>query len=448
MKRKHYRWTAIATPALILALFAIPIPTVGDTLTLDQAIETATTNNRLLKNAQLEIGKALSEVETTRIQGLPKISLLAEGSQMLAPVHFSFKQGVFGDFPVIGQVPSIDTTITSPANLSLVGNLSIMQPLTQLTRVRLGVRMKSALADITREDWRSQRNQIVSNVKQLYYGLAQIQSARNTVEESIKFLTEVERYASDNVNQGTALESDLLEVQAKLAKQRHELSSLDNTLTSTKEKLNVAMGQDVSIDYTISTVSDAAAPTLTLPELQALALKSRPEIHQAVLKSQIARDDVKFKQSESTPDVSLGLNYTRQQNIAIIPQQLITAGVVVTWQEPFDWGRRNIERSEKARTVQQADNGLEEAKSMIQVDVNMRYRELQDALSLLDTDRIEIKAKEEKRRIAANRYKESAGLLKDVLEADTDLADANRQYLSDQLAASSAQAKLDQAIGS
>ncbi len=147
------------------------------------------------------------------------------------------------------------------------------------------------------------------------------------------------------------------------------------------------------------------------------------------------------------PDVSLGITYTRQQNIDVIPQQLFTAGVIMTWQDPWDWGRRKIERSEKALIRQKACNGLEETKSQILVDVNMKYRDLQDALSLLDADRIAVNAQEEKRRITMNRYKESASLLKDVLEADTSLADANRQYLQDQLAAATARAKLDQAIG-
>lgn len=418
-----------------------------DTLTLEQAINIAVSNNRLLKNAALETDKAMHSVSITRTKGLPSLFVTAEGSQLLAPVHFSFPKGVFGNYPVIGPVPSTDTTVTSPANFSVIANATLMQPLTQLTRVRLGVRMQCAAADITREQWRSQRNEIISNVKQLYYGLSQIQSARDTVEEGIKFLTELERFVSNNVNQGTALDSDLLEVQARLARQKHELAVLDNSFASTRDKLNVVMGRAISTDFKIAAVPEASSPACTLEQLQAQALSNRPEVRQALLKTQIARDDERSKRSESRPDVSLGITYTRQQNIDVVPDQLITAGAIVTWSDPFDWGRRKLERLDKAETVRQADNGLEEAKSQILADLNAKYRDLQDALSLVEVDRLQVNAQEEKRRITMNRYKENASLLKDVLEADTALADANRQYLQDQLAASTAAAKLDQAMG-
>ncbi|MEN6357633.1 MAG: TolC family protein [Armatimonadota bacterium] len=416
-------------------------------LTLQQAIDTAIAGNRLLKNSSLDLSNANAEISTTRIKGRPSMAITAAGSQLLEPVHFSFPQGIFGIFPGGLVIPPTDTTVTSPATFSVIANATLMQPLTQLRRVHLGVRMQSAAAQISQEDWRSQRNSLVSNVKQLYYGLAQIRSAQDTVKESIKFLTELERFVNDNVTNGTALETDLLEVQAKLARQQHELAILDSSYASTKEKMNVALGRDISTDFTITTVPDAAAPTKSLAEIQSQALESRPEVRQAKLKTQIASDDERSKRSESIPDVSLGVTYTRQQNIDVVPQELITAGIIATWQDPFDWGRKKLERSEKARIAEKANNGLQETKSQVLVDVNMKYRNLQDALSLLDADRLDVKAKEEKRRVTMNRYKENSSLLKDVLEADTDLADANRQYLQDQLAAATARAELDQAVG-
>lgn len=453
-RNSHTRIGLAITAGLVIAASSL-LPAQCDTsaapqpqvLTLQQAITTAIACNRLLKNANLDVCNAKSEIATVRIKGKPGMTITAAGSQLLEPVHFSFPQGIFGNIQPIGPIPPTDTTVTSPATFSVIANATLMQPLTQLRRVRLGVRMQTAAAEISQEDWRSQRNELVANVKQLYYGLAQIQSAKDTVQESIKFLTEVERFAGNNVAQGTALDSDLLEVQAKLAKQQHELATLNSSYETTKESLNVALGRDVSTDFTITSVPEAALPTKSLADLQTQALTSRPEVRQAQLKTQIAGDDERSKRSEEIPDVSLGVTYTRQQNIDVVPQELLTAGVIVSWQDPFDWGRRKLEQSEKTRTVEKANNGLQEARSEILVDVNTKYRNLQDALFLLDADRLAVKAQEEKRRITMNRYKESASLLKDVLEADTSLADANRQYLQDQLAAATAKAKLDQAIG-
>ena len=454
-RSRNRKWISSVVIAGLAAALSSPLyaqtvgsaPATPQVMTLQQAIDTAVSGNRLLKNSGLDWENAKAEISAVRIKGKPAMAITAAGSQLLEPVHFSFPKGIFGQFPVIGPVPSVDTTVTSPATFSVIANATVLQPLTQLRRVHLGVRMQSAAAELSREDWRSQRDSVVSNVKQVYYGLGQIQSGICTVNESIKFLTELERFVSDNVAQGTALETDLLEVRAKLAKQNHELAVLNSTYADTKEKMNVLLGRDISSDFAITSIPDTAAPVKTLAELQAQALKCRPEVRQARLRSQIASDDEKSKRSESVPDVSVGLTYTRQQNIDVVPQEILTAGVIVTWQDPFDWGRRGIERSEKARIVEKANNGVQETVSQVQVDVNTKYRDLQDALSLLDAGRLAVNAQEEKRRVTVNRYKENASLLKDVLEADTALADANRQYLQDQLTAATARAKLDQAIG-
>lgn len=108
-----------------------------EVLTLDQAVSIATGNNRVLRNAQIEVGKAQSVAAVTRTKGLPQLFVTAEGSQLLAPVHFDFKQGVFGNYPVIGQVPLADTTITAPENFSVIANATLLQPVTQLHRINL-----------------------------------------------------------------------------------------------------------------------------------------------------------------------------------------------------------------------------------------------------------------------------------------------------------------------
>lgn len=453
--RDNYKWIWLVLVAWLVGILSSSLSAQSNrsadakqpVLTLQQAIDAAIAGNRTLRNSSLDILNERAEVSRARIKGLPSVQINAMGAQLLKSVNTTFPQGAFGTFSGTGPIPATDTTITSPANFSVIANASIVQPLTQLTRVRLGVRMQRANAEISQEDWRSQRNSLVSNVKQLYYGLAQTQSAMDAVKESIKFLTELERFVSENVSQGTALQSDLMEVQARLAKQQHRLSTLSNSYQSTKEQMNVALGRDVSTDFAITSVPEAAAPSRSLTDIQAQALESRPEVRQARLRVQIAGDDVKSKRSEYIPDVGVGITYVRQYNIDVLPQDFLAAGVIINWQDPFDWGRRKLEVSEKVRVAEKAVNGLQETQSQVVADVNTRYRTLEDALSLLNADRLQVKAQEEKLRITTNRYRENASLLKDVLEADAALADANRQHLEDQMSAATARALLDQAIG-
>src|ERR1044071_7501832 len=76
------------------------------TLTLDEAIHLAISNNRSLKITSLEVDKAnwkLAEVKTKR---LPSISGTVLGSELLNAVSFSFPAGSFGNLPGVGPFPS------------------------------------------------------------------------------------------------------------------------------------------------------------------------------------------------------------------------------------------------------------------------------------------------------------------------------------------------------
>ena len=81
------------------------------------------------------------------------------------------------------------------------------------------------------------------------------------------------------------------------------------------------------------------------------------------------------------------------------------------------------------------------------MDVNNSLRELQETRELIRSSQLAREAAQEKVRVTLNKYAQHAALLKDTLEAQAALADANRQY---QLALSSfwtARADFDKALG-
>ena len=89
---------------------------------------------------------------------------------------------------------------------------------------------------------------------------------------------------------------------------------------------------------------------------------------------------------------------------------------MLTW-EPFDWGRRRNDVAEKAKTVEQARNGLRETESQIAVEVGAKYRKWQEAALLLKAARTGHEAATEQFRVTSNKYKEEAALIKDLLQA-------------------------------
>jgi outer membrane protein TolC len=118
----------------------------------------------------------------------------------------------------------------------------------------------------------------------------------------------------------------------------------------------------------------------------------------------------------------------------------------VEW-EVFDWGRKKREVSEKARTVSQAENSLRETESQVLLEVNDRFRRLQETCQLI---RIASLAQTQARanvQMASYKYRLEAVLLKDVLQAQTSLADADYEYQKALLSFWTAKADFEKAIG-
>lgn len=417
-----------------------------EVLTLEQAIQLALRDNRQVKNAVLELGKFDDRRAVARTKRLPEFKLNALGSQLLSSIEFRFPQGTFGTYPNGAPNPATDTVINTPRQPTFVMIGQVNQPLSQLYRIGLNLKQLDAGREIAAAQTRAQQQTVVNNVKRVYYAILQTESSLRTSAETLKLYRELDRVTGEYVVQQVALKAEGLEVKTRLAKAEYEAAQLGDQLASQKEQFNQLLGRDVQTDFVVS-----AAPAFSRYEIDPAAareraLAERPELQEARLKRKQAEYDRRIKKSEYIPDVSLTLSYVSPQNINFVPRQIATAGVLVSW-EPFDWGRKKRELAEKSRTIEQAEQAERETESAIIVEVNSQFRKLQQAQRLLAIGRLAEETAREQLRVASNRYTAQAALLKDVLHAQTALADANHQYNQALLAFWTARADFEKAIG-
>ncbi len=417
-----------------------------EVLTLEQAIELALRDNRQVKNAALELGKSEDRLAAARTYRLPEFKFTAMGSQLLNKIDYTFERGVFGDYPGIGPIPSTDTVISTARRPTFVMVGQINQPISQLYRIGLNLKQLNAGREIARQEVRAQQQVVINDIKQAYYAILQTQSAMNTMAETIKLYRELDRVTGDYIVQQVALKSEGLEVKTRLAKSEYEAQELTDQLASQKEKLNQLMGRDIHTEFSVS-----AAPTFSRYEVdvvaaRAKAIENRPEIQEARLKIKQAQYDKKIKKSEYIPDVGLSFSYVSPQNINFAPRQISTFGITLSW-EPFDWGRKKRELAEKGRSIEQAEQAARETESSVLMEVNAKFRKLQQTHQLLAIGRLAEETATEQVRVASNRYTMQAALLKDVLNAQNSLAEANHQYQQALLSFWTARADFEKAIG-
>lgn len=433
-----------------LAQEPLLIPAGVEVLSLEKAIDLALDNNRSTKNARLETEKTDLRIAATRTRLYPGFKLSGGLSKPLTTFDTTFEKGVFGTFPATGPIPNEDTVITSSTkpNGAIVAQLS--QPLSQLHRIKLQIKQQETASAISRAQLSTAEQTLVNEVKRAYYAILQSQGAAQAAETNIKLYRELDRLTGEYVVQQVALKTDHMDVQTRLAKAEYELMTVHNQLISQKEQLNHLLGRDVRMEFAVSSGDETVLAVMRETDLiqaRERALANRPEIREARLRVDQAKLDKRIKKSEFIPDVSFTVNYATTFSYSnFVPRSLSAVGVSVEW-EVFDWGRKKNEVADKERSVSQANNTLLDTQSEVLMEVNARFRQMQESRQLLKVAKLAQTQARANVQLVAYKYRLDAVLLKDVLQAQTVLANSDYDYQKALLAFWTAKADFEKAIG-
>lgn len=442
----------IAGALLLLAgpawLQARPQAAPGDVLTLEQAVAEALSASRPVQMASLEVQKSRDRLLAAQTRRLPSLNVSLTGSEQLLNLDFFFRKGLFGTFPGSSTpLPENDTVVRTERTPTAIFSLSVAQPLTQLHRVNLGLEALRAGTEVAGQDLRFRRQEVIQGVRTAYHGVAQAQVALQWAEETVKLYREIERLTSDYLTQGVVLPADSLQVRAATAKAELDLQEATDTVAARREKLNLLMGRDVLGETRVEEIPPPAGGELDLPAARTRALEHRPDVEKLRLQIRQAEWDRKAKRAEAIPDVSLVLQWKRLIHFnQFIPKDFATLGIALEW-EPFDWGRRHHELAEKDRNLEQIRLSLREVEASAIIAVNEASRRLHRARLAQEVARLARQAAAEEARVAAERYSREAVLLRDVLKAQTGLAEAGTRLQEAILAVWTATADFARATG-
>lgn len=439
----------LACGSTALAQEPMLVPPGVQILTLDKAIDQALLNNRSAKNARLEAGKADDRTAAARTHMLPQFKLSAGVTKPLSTFDTTFEKGVFGTTPS-GPIPNEDTIITSSTNpnAAIVGQLS--QPLSQLHRIKLQIKQQEMSGEISRAQLSATEQALVNEVKRAYYAILQSQGAAQAAEANIKLYRELDRVTGEYVIQQVVLKTEHMDVQTRLAKAEYEVMTIQNQLIGQKEQLNHLLGRDIRTEFAVSSGEETALAVMRETDLIAArerALANRPEIREAKLRLEQAKLDKRIKKSEFIPDVSLTVNYATTFSYSnFVPRSLSGVGVTVEW-EVFDWGRKKNEIKDREKSITQANNALLDTESQVLLEVNTRFRQMQENRQLLKVAKLAQTQARANVQLVTYKYRLDAVLLKDVLQAQTTLANTDYDYQKALLAFWTAKADFEKAIG-
>jgi outer membrane protein TolC len=427
-KRTHGKFAVAAALLILPALLqSQPPQAAAEELTLEQALSLAMQKNRDIRTAQLEIGKTENDVQISRTYRLPSFDVGVFEGQLLGQVKFTVPAGSWGVYPATGPIPASPASVTTPAHPFTIVNAKASEPISRWRGIMLNVRLHELAQEEAKEKLKAQQLAVINQVRKLYYGILETQSALDANRASAATLREQDRVATESVARRTALKSDELDVKARIARVEYEAATLQHDMATQKEQLNDAIGRDARTEFSVRALPDDSKVVLDLAAGLARALSDRPEIREAKLKIQEAQADRDMKKTERIPEVTFDLQYFSAFRINLLPQNVAAAGFTAKW-DVFDWGRRKRELANKEITIDQAGIALKSAESQIAAEVEAQYRKVEDSQRLLDVVKTAQNAARERVRIAGERHALDTALLKELMEAQSSLAETDYQY--------------------
>jgi outer membrane protein len=436
---KSFSW-AIAGIALMTGMLSQGQEPSGDlpVLSLAQAIQIAVENNRPVNMAKLDIVKSQWEVAQTKTKRFPAITTYLFASVDITNPTFTFPSDLFDNQQP--QKLKLSNGITGTASVQ------VAQPLSQLYQIHLAVREQELSTDLATQQYRGQRQSIVSSVKQAYYATLQTESALEATQSLVKQYEETDRVATNYLGQESVLKSDSLEAKAKLAQSRYQVVQLRDTLQTQKEQLNELLARDLDTPFRTEQVPPITPEEMDLKTARSTALQQRPEVKEAEIDTQRAEYDRKLSRAKYIPDVGAAIHYLDPINTAFLPQNILSAGLELKW-DPFDWGGRRDEVKQKDVSIQQSHYQLQETQAQVMLDVDNTFRKLQESRSLLDVSQAGRDAANEKLREISDQFKQSSVLMRDLLQQQAAAANAEHEYEQSLLSFWNAKAAFEKALG-
>lgn len=414
-------------------------------LTLEDALLIAKTQNYQLKNAGLQINVVEEQKKAVQAKQFPQLSAQVNGLQNFVDNEYTFEQGSLGTVggsPVPSSNVSIDTTNGFTTHYSLTAT----QPLVGLYGIGLNVDKLKTQQEIARQQSRQTEQSITLQVKQLYYQILSGESAIEATRSSVQFNEELVKILKDNVAQKTELEYQLLNGEAQLASARHQLVSQQNDLLTSKQQLNTMLGRDISTPFRVTPVDANPSLSYNVDQAEDQAIAQRPETREARLQVEAAETEVEIQKSGYLPEVNLVASYGRTENTTLLPDESLYVGLLAKW-DFFTWGANQSNVAGSRFALQQALNSLRDNEDQIRAQVNASIRNLDVARALVPVTEVAKRAAEEKLRVSFNQYKAKTILLSDLLDAQSQLEQANDDFHQALLGVWNASAELEQALG-
>ncbi len=414
--------------SLIIVLHSFLFVLNAQVLTLPECLELARQNNRVLKNAAIEVEMATEQRKEAYTKYFPDIQANVLAFQ-------AFDEMVKGD----GTIPA-EVAMISPGLASMVGApysysefsraysaaLVLTQPLFAGGQIVAGNRMAKIGQEAVLLQQRMKEKDVLQKVTENYWQIATVKYNLNTIESAEKQLAAVQELVENHVRAGVTTRNDLLKVtlrQQELASNRLKLENAEHVLLLLLAQQIGRSGEKVDID---ATSLQPVNPTNYYVAVED-AVSAREELALTGKNVEVNEWQVKMERGKYLPSVAVGaMGYQSglgglSDNVKKYMDTSMTNGLVfgtvsvpiMSW-----WGGKHAIRRSQMK-LQQARNDAEDAREQLGIDVESAWSNLTEAYKQVDIARASVEQATENLRMSNDQYRAGTETLSDLLDAET-----------------------------
>lgn len=284
---------------------------------------------------------------------------------------------------------------------------------------RIHVQMAKESKQLRELGLRAVQNELIHQVTRGYYGVLQAQSFVAVQEESVESLEESLRVATARFNAGSAVKTDVLNLEVKLAQAREDAIRAKNGVRLAIASLNTAIGSDLILPDGLPV--PAREEIREKPErLDFSVIENRAELKATHTLSNIKEQSYEKVSREDRPTMSAFGSYDFDSGDFSEFEDSYLMGVMAEW-EIFDgYQQRNKARVAKAEWQTAKKESLK-ARNDLRLDLHQAYLKAMDAWERLEVSEKSIESASEALRITSELYKQGVAEISVLLTAQVGL---------------------------
>jgi len=415
------------TLALILALASFARG--QDAISLKEAVRQSMARSKVIEASGASRDAARARVAAAKGGFLPRVNYVESWTRSDNPVF------VFSSLLTQRQFSESNFNVESLNRPEFLDNFQSLvtgdQLLYDAGKTRRAVRTAKLGEDLSSEDSRRSRLEVIVQVVRFYYD-AQLRAAEvNVTEQAMRSAeADLERSEARRAS-GMATDADVLSIRVHLAGVREDQIRRSADLEVARAAMNDAIG--LPLDSVHSLTTPLAPLPVAHPELSGYeknAVDGRPEARQTRLAAEIARVQVNDAHSNYLPQLTLhGAFEGDRQRFASRGGENWLVSIGLHW-NLFNGGADRAKIAESEATTRRTAAEQSRTESGIRLQVRQAWSTLKAAQQRIESAQASVAEAQESLRISQNRFAAGLSTVTDLLRTETALLETQTRYLA------------------